>query len=353
MNALRLEHIQHAYDKDKVVHDVSFAVEPGQLTCLLGPSGCGKTTLLRIAAGLEIVQRGTVSIGDKIVGDGQRGLHILPEDRGVGLMFQDFALFPHLTIWENAAFGIPKATEEQKAWLGKALDRMGLSQYADAFPHMLSGGQQQRAALIRALAPKPGVLLLDEPFSGLDVTRRAQIREETLVLLKETEIATLMVTHDPVEAMFMADHIIVMDEGRIVQAGPPVETYFKPVNAFVATLFGKVNRFVGTVKNGEVSTPVGTFKCDGIQDGTEVEVLIRPEGLRLLPGDEDNPIGALACVVAARLLGSSSYVRLNMETPDGPHVIQAKVPDVFLPNEGSMFEVQAHSQQTFIFPLND
>lgn len=353
MKALRLENIHHAYDDHKVVHGVSLDVKPGQLTCLLGPSGCGKTTLLRIAAGLEIVQQGVVSIGDKIVGDGARALHVLPENRGVGLMFQDFALFPHLTVRENVAFGIPKRTKEQDEWLDHALDRMGLTQHAASYPHQLSGGQQQRSALIRALAPKPGVLLLDEPFSGLDVTRRAQIREETLVLLKETGVATLMVTHDPEEAMFMADTIIVMDDGKIVQAGPPVETYFRPANSFVATLFGKVNRFTGTVMDGRVKTPIGTYKCNAIGNGQTVEVLIRPEGIRLLPADEDHPVGAQARVVAARLLGASSYLRLDMIGEDGhTQVIQAKVPDVFLPDEGSLFEVSAHQQQVFIFPVS-
>ena len=153
-------------------------------------------------------------------------------------MFQDYALFPHLNVFENVVFGLTENIPERRKWAEKALTRLDLAEYAESYPHILSGGQQQRVALLRSLAPEPRVLLLDEPFSGLDVTRRADVRSETRGFLKETGVATLMVTHDPEEAMFMADRILVMDQGRILQDGTPVQTYYQPQNAFVASFFG-------------------------------------------------------------------------------------------------------------------
>lgn len=354
MTALKLDNIYHSFGTTDVVKGVSIAVEPGKLACLLGPSGCGKTTLLRIAAGLEEVQAGQVYINDQLVGDGKSGKHTPPEHRDVGLMFQDYALFPHLTIFENITYGITDRAnkKDRMAWVDHAINVIGLSAVRDAYPHMLSGGQQQRAALIRALAPEPRILLLDEPFSGLDVTRRAQIREETLVLLKDTGVAAMMVTHDPEEAMFMADHILVMDEGVIVQAGTPLQTYFQPANAFVAALFGPVNRFESQVAKGIVETPIGDFETPYLDNETAVEVLIRPEGLKLLPGLEEESPEQLGRVLTARLLGRSSYILLELPARHGKpaHRIQARIPGIFLPTEGDVFRVEAGKQQTFIFP---
>ena len=213
MSGLHLNNVSHAFDNGvPVLRGISVFVAPGELVCLLGPSGCGKTTLLRVAAGLEHLQVGQVTIAEQVVAEGRQGRHVATEKRGIGLMFQDYALFPHLTVFENIAFGLVENISQRQQWIEKALRRMGLEAYAGNYPHILSGGQQQRVALLRALAPEPRVLLLDEPFSGLDVTRRADIRAETLNFLKETGVATLMVTHDPEEAMFMADRILVMNE---------------------------------------------------------------------------------------------------------------------------------------------
>ncbi|MCB2102435.1 MAG: ATP-binding cassette domain-containing protein, partial [Rhodobacterales bacterium] len=191
-DGLGFERVSHAFGPKVVVDDVTIDVPAGALTCLLGPSGCGKTTLLRLAAGLEPLRRGRILIGGAVVADGETRFSIPPERRNVGLMFQDYALFPHLTLRENVAFGLAGRGDGRQAWVDGAITRIGLGGLAGKYPHTLSGGQQQRAALLRALAPQPGVLLLDEPFSGLDVTRRAQIREETLALLRDTGVATLM-----------------------------------------------------------------------------------------------------------------------------------------------------------------
>ena len=349
MNVLELSDVTHAYDGTPAIRDVFLTAAPGQVTCLLGPSGCGKTTLLRVAAGLETLQRGMVAIGGQAVADASAGRHLPPERRGVGLMFQDYALFPHLTVFENVVFGMTEGPPERLRWALSALDRLGIARFADNYPHTLSGGQQQRVALLRALAPKPRVLLLDEPFSGLDVTRRAQVREGTLDLLLESGIATLMVTHDPEEAMFMADRILVMNDGRIVQAGTPVETYFQPVDSFVAALFGPVNRLIGVVDGGRIETPLGTFDAHGLDDGTSAQILIRPEGLALSLASghpaQEHPLQ----VVSARLLGRSSHVRLRCTTTGGEILLQARVPGTFLPESGSALAVRIDEDRAFVF----
>ncbi|MGB0671854.1 MAG: ABC transporter ATP-binding protein, partial [Rhodospirillales bacterium] len=283
MTLLEIDNVRHRFDGPEVVAGVSLTLDAGEFLCLLGPSGCGKTTLLRLAAGLERVQSGQLRLAGETVGDG-KGLHVPPEARRVGLMFQDFALFPHLTIRENILFGVRGAGADRRRWVEETARRMGILALLDSYPHTLSGGQQQRAALIRALAPEPRALLLDEPFSGLDVTRRAVVREQTFELVQDTGIATLMVTHDPEEAMFMADRILVMDEGRIVQDGTPEETYFHPASAYVATLFGPVNRLESRVEAGRVSTPLGDFSAPGVADGAAAQVLVRPEGLTVGDG---------------------------------------------------------------------
>ncbi len=359
MSGLHMRAISHAYGSHKVLSGVSVFVVPGELVCLLGPSGCGKTTLLRLAAGLEHLQTGQIEIAGRVVADGSRSGQLPPEQRGVGLMFQDYALFPHLNVRDNVAFGLdPAKGGRRSAWIEDALTTMGLTAYADAYPHTLSGGQQQRVALVRALAPGPQILLLDEPFSGLDVTRRAQIRSETLDLVKQTGVATMMVTHDPEEAMFMADRIMVMNAGRIVQDGTPVELYFQPSDAFVAELFGPVNRIAGKAKSGRVETPLGSFEVQGLSDHSAVEVMIRPEGLRLaLDGDDPVPMpgdpmilvnaDSMPTVITARPLGRSSYVVLQF---DHGQIVEARVPGVFLPPAGTRVRIAVNPRQVHIFP---
>ena len=258
MPGLSLEEVSHRYDSGWAVRDLGFAVEPGEIVCLLGPSGCGKTTVLRLAAGLEPLQAGRVRIGGRVVAEGGHAHQVPPEARGVGLMFQDYALFPHLTVRENVAFGLARTDSRRAAWVREVLGEMGLDEYADRYPHTLSGGQQQRIALLRALAPRPRVLLLDEPFSGLDEHLRQQIRTETLRRLEGTDASTLMVTHDPEEAMFLADRIVVLHRGRLVQDATPIEIFERPRDPFVARLFGPVNEFEGVVRSSRVATPLGS-----------------------------------------------------------------------------------------------
>lgn len=316
MNGLHVVGLSHAYGDNQVLNNVALMIPAGELVCLLGPSGCGKSTILRLAAGLEEVQQGTITI-DNVTVAGPK-LHVNPERRQVGLMFQDYALFPHLSIIDNITFGLSgMAIEDVRHRAMDLLDQVDMTSYANSYPHTLSGGQQQRVALARALAPKPKLLLLDEPFSGLDANMRQSIREETLGVLKKSGVATLMVTHDPEEAMFMADRIkIIGSNGSILQAGRPHDIYYHPNHEFVAKLFGRINRFVGFVDNGLVETPLGTISTN-LKDGLAVQVLVRPEGVILQNNDNLSP---RVEVTSSHLLGHDSIIRARLQNGNGDEI---------------------------------
>jgi iron(III) transport system ATP-binding protein len=358
--ALGVAGVSHIFGDRRVVDDVSLTVGKGELVCLVGPSGCGKTTLLRIAAGLEPLQQGRIVIDGCAIAE--PGYLVPPEARGVGFVFQDYALFPHLTVAKNVAFGLHRApAAERRDRVDSVLTQVGMQEYADAYPHQLSGGMQQRVALARALAPRPRVMLLDEPFSGLDTRLREQIRDDALHVLKSSGTATLMVTHDPEEAMFMADRLAIMRAGRIEQQGSPVEVYAHPATAFVASFFGQVNELRGTVLGGMVATPFGALAAPCFADGTAVDVLIRPEALKLSAAEGHHSVAAR--VMAARLLGRSSWVHLSLIEPEakggsaGPREGQAgyfhfhaRVPGRFVPREGEVLAVGLEPSQAFVFP---
>ncbi|GAK32419.1 ABC transporter [Iodidimonas nitroreducens] len=306
--ALDLHGLGFAYDGRDVVLDVSFSVAAGEIVCLLGPSGCGKTTTLRIAAGLERPGRGSVYVGGRQVAG--PGVHEPPERRHIGLVLQDFALFPHLTVADNVAFGLKKMSRsDRQAVVYELLAQVGLLDEAKAWPHQLSGGQQQRVALIRALAPRPHVMLMDEPFSGLDVTLRADVRQRAVEVLKSRAVPTLIVTHDPDEALAVADRILIMRDGQIVQSGTPEEVYLNPVDPFVMNFFGAPNRLAGTVRNGCVRTLFGDLDAKGLQDGANVSIYFRGQALHV----SQSPEALIMRVKDARLLGPVQ--RLVLETP--------------------------------------
>lgn len=349
MKGLHVHGVSHAFDGHQVLDNVSLTIPAGELVCLLGPSGCGKTTLLRIAAGLERLQHGGIIIDETVVA--APDTHVAPEHRGIGLMFQDYALFPHLTILRNATFGLarPKSAGARRRAL-EMLDQVGMAAYADKYPHMLSGGQQQRVALARALAPEPRLLLLDEPFSGLEVNLRMQIREETVAVLKRTGVATLMVTHDPEEAMFMADRIkIIGANGRILQAGRPHEIYYHPNHEFVANLFGMMNRFECRVSKGRVETPLGSVATD-LQEGLAVQVLIRPEGV-ILESNGD-ATGAQVEVTSSHLLGHDNIIRVRFNNGEGEE-LYVRVHHTFEAELKKSFTARIDHEYAFVYPLNE
>jgi iron(III) transport system ATP-binding protein len=344
---LYVEHVSHAYDRVPVVRDVSLEVPPGEILCLLGPSGCGKTTMLRVIAGLEPLQAGRVALEGAILGDAD--IYVPPEERSVSLLFQDFALFPHLTVLDNVMFGLTRIpAAERRARALEVLSQVGMETYADAYPHVLSGGQQQRVALGRARGPRPRLMLLDEPFSNLDFTLRRQVRDIVLTVLHATEAATLMVTHDSEEAMFMGDRIAVMNGGRIVQAGTPEALYTAPVNGFVLGLFGEVNRMTGRVREGHVETPLGRVCAPGLPEDSAVEVLVRAEGVCIDATAEKRGI-----VRTARMLGRSTLVHLDVGGGGGGDVhVHARIPGRTMPRESEVVGLGLIDEHVFVFPLD-
>lgn len=349
MKGLHLHGVSHAFNGNRVLDNISLTVPAGELVCLLGPSGCGKTTLLRISAGLEKLQEGQVTIDETVMAE--PGRHVPPERRKIGLMFQDYALFPHLSILANVTFGLsnPKSKETRYRAM-EMLEQVNMASHAEKPPHMLSGGQQQRVALARVLAPRPRLVLLDEPFSGLDAVMRAQIREDTLMVLKRSGVATLMVTHDPEEAMYMADYIKILGEGgRVLQSGTPNEIYYQPEDEFVAGLFGFLNRIQGVVSEGAVNTPLGRVVSNGIEDGRRVRVIIRPEGLLLSP--DINGAGTRVEVLSTHLLGHTNQVRLRLaDVDDGGMEFDAYVSADFDPAAEKGLSVRIDSRYAFVYP---
>jgi iron(III) transport system ATP-binding protein len=345
---LFVEHVSHAYDGLQVVRDVSLSVPPGEILCLLGPSGCGKTTMLRVIAGLEPLQAGRVALDGAVLGDAVT--YVPPEARSVSLLFQDFALFPHLTVLENVMFGLSRMPSAERR--PRALDvlaQVGMDGYADAYPHVLSGGQQQRVALARARGPRPRLMLLDEPFSNLDFTLRRQVRDIVLTVLHASSSATLMVTHDSEEAMFMGDRIAVMNDGRIVQQGTPEQLYTAPDNAFVLGLFGEVNRMTGRVAQGHIQTPLGRVCAPGLPEGAAAEVLVRAEGVR-----PDDGAAARGIVRTSRMLGRSTLVHLDVDDgAGGAFHVHARLPGRTMPAENERIGLGLIDEHVFIFPLAD
>jgi iron(III) transport system ATP-binding protein len=318
VTALEFAGVGHRYQRVAALAEMSFAVDAGEILCLLGPSGCGKSTLLRLAAGLEPLQQGTIRIaGAAVAGPGTAD--IAPERRNVGFVFQDYALFPHLTAAENVSFGLAGLAEpERRRRATEALEQVGMADLAAAYPHTLSGGQQQRVALARAMAPRPGLFLLDEPFSGLDARLRRRLLEDTWRLLKASGAASVVVTHDPEEAMLLGDRIAVMRAGRIEQIGPPAAVYARPATGFVAEFLSEVNRWRGTVEaGGTVETPAARVAARGLAPGAHADVFIRQTGIGVhaaSPGPDAREVR----VAWVRPIGSVTLLRLEFAQPDRP-----------------------------------
>jgi len=351
---LEIRNIRRSFGGRPVVDDVSLSVRPGQVTCLLGPSGCGKSTTLRIIAGIEHQDGGEIYIdGQLIAGE---NVHLPPEKRSVGLMFQDFALFPHLSVSDNVSFGLTGTRTEKRLRVRELLEKVGLKKFIDAYPHELSGGEQQRVALARALAPRPKIMLMDEPFSGLDNRLRDDIRDETLAILKEEGAAVLLVTHEPEEAMRMADEIALMRDGKVVQHGAPYNIYNAPVDEAAAGFFSDVNVIRGKVSGALTETAFGHFLTPGYPDDTPVSIVIRPQHLRIdfdRAGQGPDPTPehgtwARGVVKRARYIGKESLVEFDMEA-DGCF-LKATVPAVFLPDAGTALWVAIRRDRCFVFP---
>jgi iron(III) transport system ATP-binding protein len=341
---LTFEDVSLFFGSIEAVNEVSFDLKPGEIVCLLGPSGCGKSTLLRLAAGVERPQSGRVLLdGFEVAGP---SAFVPPEKRNVGLMFQDFALFPHLTILANVVFGLralDRATARSEA--RSALRRVGLEQYEASYPHELSGGEQQRVALARAIVPRPKVMLMDEPFSGLDQRLRESVRQETLGILKETRASSMLVTHDPVEAMGMADRILLMRYGRLIQQGTPEDLYHQPVDADAARFFCDFNEIDGRVVDGVALSPLGSFPAHRLKPGQSALIMVRPQGIRPAPGLERGPLGH---VTRHRFLGDAIELLVHFEGLEEP--LSVRVPERSAPRPGDSLRFAIDHDHVLIFP---
>lgn len=343
---LTFDAVERRYATSQALAGVSLDIAPGEVVCLLGPSGCGKTTLLRIASGIEKPSRGRVLIDDFEVAGPNR--FVPPERRNVGLMFQDFALFPHLSIVDNVAFGLKALPrEEARREALAALARVGLVHYANDYPHILSGGEQQRVALARAIVPRPAVMLMDEPFSGLDVQLRDRLQEETLRILREARATSLIVTHAPAEALRLSNRIAVMRAGRLVQVGKAEELYRNPADLFVARLFSEINEIPLRVTGGALRTPIGTFAAPSLSEGDAAILCIRRRAIRVAePGQ-----GLPGRVLHAQFLGDLAALEIAVQGFDRPLFTLVRESEV--PAQGADVALTVDAGTVLVFPAEE
>ena len=343
---ITLDRVSFTYPGSTIpaITDISFSVYEGDLVAILGPSGCGKTTVLRVIAGFERPTQGRVVIAGKSVASANAWVDA--EHRGVGMVFQDYALFPHLTVLQNVAFGLRSATaDSRQETLREVLTLVGLEGFESHYPSALSGGQQQRVALARALAPRPAVLLLDEPFSSLDPDMTERMREELLEILERTGSTSILVTHDHEDALEMADNVAVLNAGQLEQFDTPDEIYHTPTTTFVADFVGQADFVPGQVTDGKVVTEVGTFDNVGqFNDGIPVVVMIRPDDVSIRPSET-----ASAQVLRRHFRGSENLYRIVL--PSGQLLYSSESSTVIYP-VGTNVDVTIDAIHTVVFPKN-
>ena len=343
--SLDIEHVRQTIGGAVVLDGVSLSVAPGEIVCLLGHSGCGKTTMLRIAAGLERPASGRVLLsGVEVTGPDK---FVPPEVRGAGLMFQDYALFPHLTILDNVMFGLSrKPAAEARRIAMRALDRVALAGYARDYPHMLSGGEQQRVALARALAPQPGIILMDEPFSNLDQRTRETIREQTMAVLRDNGSTALVVTHDANEAMTISDRIALMRSGKIVQTGAAEELYRRPGSLFAARYFCDFNELEGEAMGNVAACAAGRFALSQPAPDGKCLVCIRPHAISLVIAGAEPLTGT---IVSRRFLGEADYVTIALPGLEQP--LHARLPAGHAAAPGESVGVKIDPAGVLAFPV--
>jgi iron(III) transport system ATP-binding protein len=310
---LAVDDLRVRFGAVEAVDGVSFGVSRGEVVCLLGPSGSGKSTLLRVIAGVERATSGQVVIDGTEV-DGPNGF-VEPEHRHVGMMFQDYALFPHLTVEANVAFGLDR---KSRGTVGPLLEELGLGRLGSSYPHQLSGGERQRVALLRAMAPRPRLLLMDEPFSSLDSRLRDDVRRRTLEFVRASGTTTVIVTHDPDEALRIADRIALLESGRLVQLGTPQQLYTRPGTLFAARFFSDVTALPGTCTRGRVETPLGSFAA-ALAEGSGAVACVRPQHLRIAGG----PTGITGRVLGSEFRGDSRYLLIDVDGLENPVTLRA------------------------------
>ena len=342
---LELDGIGCRFGAVRALDAVSLAVAPGEIVGLLGDSGCGKSTLLRIVAGLERPDRGTMRLDGRPVGPG-----VPPEARGIGMMFQDYALFPHLTVAENVRFGLAGLPRARAGAVAAArLAEVGLTARAGHYPATLSGGEAQRVALARALAPGPRLLLLDEPFSNLDRRTRDRVRADTLAVLREAGATALLVTHDPEEALEVCDRIGLMRAGRLAQTGTGAELYRRPASLFAARFLGELGEIPGRCRAGSLDTPFGALPAPGFAEGAPLCAAFRPAALRIA---DDRPVDPAGDGVPARVLRRiylGAGARLEVAVAGIPDPLRLAVPPEAGHAPGSELTLTLDRERVYIF----
>jgi len=333
----------------QILQDVSLELKAGQILSLLGPSGSGKSTLLRIISGLIAPTSGAVFINDK---EASGPNNFVPaEERGIGVIFQDYALFPHLNVLDNVCFGLKnlKRSEKKKVALA-ALKRVGLHERARDWPQSLSGGEQQRVALARALAPRPAVILMDEPFSGLDARLRDSVREDTLNIIREAQISTILVTHDPEEAMKCSDTICLMKDGALVQSGTPIDLYERPNCIFSAEFFSTVSIFQGKFTGDDLNTIFGSIECKlgGHKKGIAGEdgcLCVRADGFEIANEQKQGFLPAI--IVSRRAVGPNEIISVQIDNHD--EVVSLRLPSHQLLTGNKAIWLRPKSKQSLVF----
>jgi iron(III) transport system ATP-binding protein len=334
MAALRCEQISASYGRGDVLSGVDLVVPDGSLTAILGASGSGKTTLLRVVMGFLAQQQGTVRVGDTLVADAT-GVQLPPERRSIGYVAQEGALYPHLSVADNVSFGLPRRERKARARASEVLELVGLDPgYGDRRPQELSGGEQRRVSLARALAPRPPLVLLDEPFSGLDAALRAETRAAVLGALQAQGTTAVLVTHDQAEALSMGREVGVLMEGRLIQTAAPAVLYHKPVNLDVARFVGEAVVLPGRAAEGVVTCALGELPLIDKAIQGPVETMIRPEQIAVHRG---TAAGAVARVSERAFYGPDSVLQLRLE--DVPEPINARVLGPDVPDPGDPVEL--------------
>lgn len=340
--SLAFDNIHHKYHNKPTLKGIHLHVAAGEVLCLLGPSGSGKSTLLRIAAGIERQSEGSIFLNDQEICGPRKSLP--PEKRGIGLMFQDFALFPHMTLLENVRYGLTALTaSEAEKQASLALKRVGLDHDKHSYPHLLSGGEQQRVALARAIAPRPSVLLMDEPFSGLDSRLKEAIRSDTLSILREARATAIIVTHDAEEAMQMADRIALLRNGELVQVGTAKDLYDQPADLFAASFFSDLNVLPTIVTDGLALTPLGQFDARHFKNGAKVDVAVRQSGLSV----DQNSGDILARIVTRRFVGRFEQLALAIEGSE--NLVMASIRTGHLHDGATDVRLKINQRDVFLF----
>ncbi len=348
-NVLTIQKLSKKFGERFAVNQASWSAQSGQIICLLGHSGCGKTTMLRLIAGLETPTEGSIQLERKVLWDPYQ--QVQAEERNIGFVFQDYALFPHLSVLENVMFGLKKIPKHERQSIAEnALKHVSMSHHIHSYPHTLSGGEQQRVALARALAPKPHVLLMDEPFSNLDHRLRDQIRQSTIDILKQTSTTTIIVTHDPEEALQIADQIILMHQGKIIQSGTPKQLYFQPKTLFAARYFSDLNEIKAQIQDQQLHTIFGNIATPKhLTSSNEIRCYFRPHQLRVNRIKTENSLAAK--IISSKFLGYSQLLKLKIEAED--KVLSAYVEYSQHYDQAETVYLSLDLSQCFFYEAND